>query len=217
VIEGLPTLDSFKDYYLGTILHPRRTFDALMNDDRRLKFAFWAVSINAVLYTLVYIFLTIGNGAPSSFKPWLAIPSNVYYHYDRFLLAPSMFADWILVAGIAHLLSRLFQGKGSFEDTLSAFGFGITIASLASLLHDLPDAFLGAIGFLDLREYEVILNSPTIWRVILLTLYSLSIVWYLVLFPKGIGAAQRIGRGPAIFIGVFTFLVYLFFFLTFNR
>jgi len=43
--------------------------------------------------------------------------------------------------GVAHLLSRLFSGKGSFEDTLSTFGFGATIATVLALLHDLTDSF----------------------------------------------------------------------------
>ena len=89
----------------------------------------------------------------------------MYYHYNRLILAPSMFGCWILAAGTAQLLSRTFAGKGSFEDNLSVLGFGIGVASLASLLHDLPDSFLGAIGLLDLRAYEVALNSPTIWRI----------------------------------------------------
>jgi hypothetical protein len=162
--QATPRLKSFKDYYFGTIFRPRRTFDALMADDRRLSFGLIALSINAVLYTLVYIFLSAGGGAPSSFTPWLAIPAEVYYDYNRFFLAPSMFLCWILAAGVAQLLSRLFAGEGSFEDTLSVLGFGISIACLASLLHDLPDSFLGAIGLLNLREYEVALNTPTIWR-----------------------------------------------------
>jgi hypothetical protein len=169
--QARPTMKSFKDYYFGTIFRPRRTFDALLADSRRLRFGLLALSINAVLYTLVYIFLSLGGGAPSSFTPWLAIPAEVYYHYNRFFLAPSMFMCWILAAGVAQLLSRPFSGKGSFEDTLSMLGFAISIASLASLLLDLPDSFLGAIGLLNLREYEVALNSPPIWRTLLLTLY----------------------------------------------
>lgn len=212
-----PKLKSFKDYYLGTIFQPRRTFDALMADGRRLRFGLLALSINAVLYTLVYVFLSLGGGAPSSFTPWLAIPAEVYYHYNRFFLAPSMFMSWILAAGVAQLLSRPFSRKGSFEDTLSMFGFGISIACLASLLHDLPDSFLGAIGLLNLREYEVALNSPTIWRTILLTLYTLSIIWFMVLFPKGVGAAQRIRSGPAVLVGVLAYLVYQGVFVIFNR
>lgn len=212
-----PKRRSFKDYYLGAIFRPRRTFDVLMEDSRRLRFGFFAISISVVLYTFVYVFLSMGGSAPSSFTPFLAIPKAVYYQYNRFFLAPSMFGCWILAAGVAQLLSRLFSGKGSFEDTLSVFGFGISIATLASLLHDLTDSFLGAIGLLDLKWYEASLNSPTIWRTILWTLYTLSFVLFFVLFPKGIGSAQRIRRGPAILVGVLSFLVYQGVFFIFNR
>jgi hypothetical protein len=208
---------SFKDYYLGTLFRPRRTFDALLADSRRLKFGTLALTINAVMYTLVYIFLTAGGGAPSSFTPWLAVPADVYYSYNRIWVAPSMFGCWILAAGVAQLLSRPFSGKGSFEDTLSVFGFGITLATFFALLHDLPDSFLGAIGLLDLREYEVVLNSPTIWRAILLTLYSIGLIMLVVLFIKGVSAAQRLKPGPAILVGLVAAIVYQGVFFIFNR
>ncbi len=208
---------SFRLYYLGTLLHPRRTFDLLVQDPRRLKFGALALAINAVLYTLVYVFLTMGGGAPSSLTPWLNIPADVYYPYNRFILAPSMFGCWILAAGVAQLLGRLFSGEGTFEDTLSTLGFAIGIASLFSLLHDLPDSFLGAIGLLDQHWYETALNSATIWRTILWILYGAFFVAFLVLFPKAIGAAQRLKPGPAILVGVLAFVVYQGVFFIFNR
>jgi len=165
----------------------------------------------------VYIFLWHGRGAPSTLTPWLAIPKDVYYFYNQFILAPSMFGCCILAAGVAHLLSQLFSGKGSFEDTLSVFGFGITIATLFALLHDLTDSFLVAIGLLDARWYEVQLNSPTIWRAILLTLYSIALILLFVLLTKGVCASQRIKRIPGILIGFVSFLVYQGTFFIFNR
>lgn len=210
-------LKSFKDYYLGTILRPRRTFDALVGDSRQLRFGLFALSINAVLYTLVYVFLSIGGGAPSSFTPWLAIPVDRYYYYDQFMLAPSMFGACILAAAVGYLLSRPFSGRGSFDATLAVFGFAVSIACLASLAHDLPETAVGALGFLDFRQYEVALNSPTIWRTILWVFYSLSILWFLVLFPVGIRAAQRIRRGPAVLVGVLAYVLYQGVFVIFNR
>jgi Yip1-like protein len=210
-------LKSFKDYYLGTLLRPLQTFDTLIADSRRLRFGLMAITLNAILYTLVYVFLWSSGGAPSSFTPWLAVPRNVYYFYNQFWLAPSMFGCWILAAGVTHLLSHLFAGKGSFEDTLSVFGFGITIATFFALLHDLTDSFLGAIGVLDLNWYEAALNSPTIWRTILLTLYTIALVMLLVLLIKGVRSAQRIKLGPAIFIGFVAFIVYQGTFFIFNR
>jgi hypothetical protein len=211
------TLYSFKDYLVGTLLRTRRSFDILMTDHRRLKFGLFAISINAVLYTFVYIFLTISGGAPSSFTPWLAVPKDLYYFYNRFWLAPSMFGCWILAAGVAHLLSHLFAGKGSFEDTLSVFGFGITVATFFALLHDLTDTFLGAIGVLDLRWYEQALNSPTIWRALLWISYSTALILLFALLIMGVRAAQRIKPGQAIFIGMVSAIVYQGVFLIFNR
>ena len=210
-------MSSFTSYYLPTLLRPRRNFDLLMADPRRLRHGLTALLINAVLSTFVYIFLTIAGGAPSSFTPWLNIPKDVYYSYDRFILAPSMFGAAILSAAVAHLLSTLFAGEGSFEDTLGAFGFAIGLPSLFSLLHDLPDSFLGAAGLLDQRWYETALNSPTIWRTILWTCYGLSFLFFFILFPKAVGASQRLKPAPAILVGVLAYLIYQFVFLIFNR
>ncbi len=204
-------------YYLPTLLRPRRTFDALMDDPRRLRLGLLALLFNAFLYTLVYIFLTAAGGAPSSFTPWLNIPKDVYYSYDRFMLAPSMFAGALLAAATAHMLSKLFGGQGTFEDTLSLFGFAIAAASLLSLLHDLPESFLGALGLFSMSWYETALNTPTIWRVILWIAYGASLVMFFVLFPKAVAASQRLRPIPAILVGALSFIVYQVFFLVFNR
>ena len=52
---------SFKDYLIGTLIRPGKTFELLIKDNRKLKFGFIALSINAFLYTLIYVFLTIGG------------------------------------------------------------------------------------------------------------------------------------------------------------
>lgn len=213
----LPNRMSFGNYLMGTLLRPDRTFDLLMADNRRMKFGLIAISINAIVYTLVYVFLNIAGGAPSSFTPWLAVPKEVYYFYNQFWLAPSMLGCWILAAGVAHVLSKPFSGKGSFEDTLSVFGFGVTIATFFSALHDLPDSFLGAIGVLDVQWYEVALNSPTMWRTILLTLYGIALVMLFLLSIKGVSASQKIKAGPALFVGIVAAIVYQVMFLVFNR
>lgn len=208
---------TFGQYYRGIMLRPTVTLTALMADERRLRFGIIALGINIALYTWVYINLTIGGGAPSAFEPWLAIPKDVYYFYNQFMLAPSMLAGWILAAGIVQLASKPFGGRGSFEATLSGLGFAVSIASLASLAHDLPDTFLGAIGVLDLRAYEVALNSPTIWRTILWTCYGSYFLLFLIFFWRVTHVTQQIRRGPAFLIGSGAFIVYQVTFLVFNR
>jgi hypothetical protein len=212
-----PKSVSFTYYLFKTLLHPRRTFDLLVKDERRLKFGFYAMLITAIEYTFVYIFLTMAGGAPSSFDPWLAVAKDVYYSYNRFWLAPSMFGCWILSAGVAYLLSRLVSGKGSFDDMLSVFGFGITLATFFAALHDVTDSFLGAIGLLDLRWYEIALNSPTIWRTILTILYSTALILLCVYLIIGVARSQKIKPGHALWIGFIAAVVYQGVFFIFNR
>ena len=88
---------------------------------------------------------------------------------------------------------------------------------LFSLVHDLTDTFLAAIGLLDVKWYETALNTPTIWRTILWILYGLYFLFFFFLFPKATGASQRLKPAPAILIGVLSYLVYQGVFFIFNR
>jgi hypothetical protein len=84
----------FARYYWSVVVTPSKTFEHLIKDARALKFSVHAVSISAILYTLVYVFLIFGGGQP--YKPWLNIPLESYYQYNVFFCAPSMFLGWIL-------------------------------------------------------------------------------------------------------------------------
>ena len=125
----------FINFYSGTITSPSATFEKLAAEKRNLAYGFNAVLITAVVYTLVYVFLILGGGQP--FKPWLDIPPEIYYRYNVFFCAPSMFLGWILAAGVVHAFSRLVTTTGTFEQTLSLFGFGIGIASWTTGIHEL--------------------------------------------------------------------------------
>ena len=205
------------DVYLGVVRRPRATFDALMTDDRRLRLGALALSGNVALYTLVYVFLALGHGRPTVFRPWLAIDAESYYRWNVFLLAPSMVMSWILAAAVAQLFARLFGGKGTFEDALSVFGFGSAIASWWTLLHDLVTAFLGAVGIVNQRAYEDAMNAPTIFRALLWLLMAGYLAAFVVLFSKGIAAAQRVGRVASGILGTTAFVTYQLVFVIFNR
>jgi hypothetical protein len=207
----------FISYYLSYFPRPGRTFEVLLKDSRRVRYAVLSVLIPAVGYTLMYLFAWIAGGAPSSFKPWLAIPMEQYYKYDIFMAAPSMFLCWVLASGVVQLVSRFFSGTGSFEDTATAIGFGIGVATWASLIHDLTNAVLGVIGVIDMKAYEAALNGPTFWRGLLWTLYSLYAAWLVVLFAKGFRASHRLGWAQSILLAFVGLIVYQGVFFIFNR
>jgi len=207
--------NTFAGYYRASVIRPKTTFANLLQDKNALRFAMIAVSVTAILYTFVYIFLILGGGQP--FKPWLNIPENIYYHYNVFFCAPSMFLGWILASGVTHLVSRLFTTAGRFEQVLCVFAFGISISSWTTGAHDLVTSFLGAFHFISQHDYELKLNSPTVWRTLLWILMVAYLVWFIVLFSVGVKSVYKLRAGQSFLLGVVRFVIYQLFFLIFNR
>lgn len=208
-------LKTFSNYYRAIIVRPGPSFQNLIQDKNALKFSIISVLIQAILYTLVYLFLILGGGQP--FNPWLNIPLESYYRYNVFFCAPSMFLGWILATEVVHLLSRSFISSGSFEQTLCVFAFGISIASWTTGLHDVLTSFLGACHIINQHNYEIALNSPTFWRTLLWIQMIAYLIWFIVLFSKGVKSVYGIKTIPSLLLGISGFLIYQLFFLIFNR
>jgi hypothetical protein len=98
-----------------------------------------------------------------------------------------------------------------------ALGFGIGVATWASLIHDLTDAVLGALGIIDMKAYEAALNGLTFWRALLWTLYSIYFFWLMVLVAKGFRAGHALSWLKSILLAVIASVVYQGVFLIFNR
>lgn len=173
--------------------------------------------IPIIAYTLMYVFLTIGNRAPSVFTPWLNIPKEEYYSINRFLLAPSMILAWLAATASVQILSRFLNGIGSFEQTLTILALSISISMLGGLIHDLPMSFMSAIEVIDARQHEIDMNSPTIFRTLLWLSYSIYFIAFLVLFPTAVRVVHKLSWLKSILIGVFGFVIFQVIFLIFNR
>ena len=195
---------------------PSRTFELIFSHRDKLKFGFYAFMVPAIGYTLFYTMAWFAGGAPSTFKPWLALSVEDYFWYGIFLTLPGYYLSWIGASVTIYLLSKVFKRECMFDDVLVVIGFGIGVATWSSLLHDLIDAFLAFIGVIDIREYEQLLNQPTFWRYLLLTLYGVYFFWFITLFTIGIKIAQKISFVKALvaaFIGMITFQIILLIFI----
>lgn len=210
-------MKSFFRNYFKTITHPSESFKGLLADEKYFSLGFKCILFPVVAYTLMYIFLTIGNGAPSVFTPWLNIPRDIYYPVNRFLLAPSMFLAWIACAALVQILSRLFKGNGSFEQTLAVLALSISVAMWGGLIHDLPMSFLSAINVIDARQHEIDMNSPTIFRTLLWICYFIYMIAFFVLFSKTVRIVHNLSRFKSIIIGSSGFVFFQLIFLVFNR
>lgn len=202
--------------YIRMFYKPRSSFQILFYSNNSLKYGFYSFLVPALGYTLFYIMAYYAGGSPSAFKPWLALPIESYFKYDIFLTLPGYYLSWVGASATVYLLSRLMNGLGRFEHILAVIGFGIGIASWSSLFHDLTDAVLSIAGIIDMQAYERLLNEPTIWRGLLLTLYAIYFVWFLFLFTIGIKLVQKFSLLKSViiaFTGLVTFQVILLIFI----
>jgi len=203
--------------YFRTIFSPRKSFERLLAADNYLTLSFIYILIPIVAYTLMYVFLTIANGAPSVFTPWLNIPKENYYSINRFLLAPSMLLCLFVAASTVQILSRILKGTGTFEQTLVVIALSISIAMWGGLIHDLPMSFLSAIGVIDAKQHEIAMNSPTIFRTLLWICYSIYLIAFLVLFSLTVKTVHKLNWLKSISIGITAFIIFQLVFLIFNR
>jgi len=210
-------MKKFWKNYLLTIVKPRKSFERLLAGDNYFQFSFLYILIPITGYTAMYIFLTIANGAPSVFTPWLNISKDSYYSINRFLLAPSMLLCWIAAASFIQIISRVFKGKGTFEQTLSVVALSISIAMLGGLIHDLPMSIFSAAGIIDAKQHEIDMNSPTIFRTLLWVCYSIYFIAFFVLFSLSVKVVHKLNWLKSICIGSIAFIIFQLIFLIFNR
>lgn len=203
--------------YFQTVYRPQRKFEELILQDNLYKRSLAFIIIPIVCYSLMYIFLTIANGAPSTLTPWLNISKENYYSINRFLLAPSMIICWFTATSFIQVVSRLLGGTGAFEQTLSTISLSISIAMWGALIHDLPMSFLSAIGVIDANQHEIAMNSPTIFRTILWICYSIYFIAFFILFSISVRVVHKLSWTKSIIIGSLAFIIFQTIFLIFNR
>jgi len=207
----------FWSYYKGVFLRPAATMRELVSDGRKLKFGVYAILIPAIGYTLFYFMAWKAGGSPSTFKPWLAIPIEKYFFWDLFLTIPAYFVSILLSTSVLYLLSKLMGGSGSWDDTFSVLALSAGVATWSTMLHDLTDSLLGFIGIINMKHYELLLNTPTFWRALLWTLFLIYFAWFFVLFIKGIKESQKLSWFKSVIVGILGVVVYQVMLLVFIR
>lgn len=128
-----------------------------------------------------------------------------------------MILCWIVASAIIQISSRFFNGKGTFEQTLTIIALSISISMWGGLIHDLPMSFLSAAGVIDARQHEIDMNSPTIFRTLLWICYSVYFIAFLILFPLAVKVVHKLSLTKSVAIGWVSFIFFQLIFLIFNR
>ena len=206
---------SFWRYFGGTVVRPARTFAALQADSRQVAMGVRAVLFIGALYTITVAMLAAG-GALITAPAFLVLPPENYYFYEIFFAGPVFFLGWIMAAGLARLLGRPRRGTGSFEGTLAALGFAVSIPFLITWVAETAFSVFLLLGgsqqaFMDLSA------QPGAVQTIVIAYQLVAAAWLLVLTILAVRAGLKTGWGRAVLVGVLTTLVFLGLMVVFIR
>ena len=207
---------SFGKYLLGTIISPYDTFNRLRDDPKQLVHGSKAILLIGVLYTLTVIGLAVVK-AEITVPAWISIPEDRYYFWEIFFALPVFILGWIMAAGVAHLLSRFFRGRGTFESTLAVLAFAVTIPSFVSWITETIGTILIIAGVMTHADWVTMTSGHGFWQAFGLAYQLAALAWCFFLFPVAISRSQSLRAWQASIVGVSTFLVFGFFMFVFIR
>lgn len=202
------TKKSFGHIYRMMFFSPGMAMDQISRSEKKLKYSMYAFLIPAIGYTLFYMMAWKAGGSPTTFKPWLNLPIERYFYYDIFLCLPGYFMALVTASSIAYLFSKSMGGKGTWDNQFAMTSFTMGVVTWSTMFHDLSDAILGFAGILDMKHYERLLNQPTFWRFLLLSLYLVYLCWFVFLFTLAVRRNHKLKMLPALLIGLLTFVFY---------
>lgn len=209
-------MTSFWTYFIGTCIKPRSTFTRLLSEPRRMALALGSALLMGVLYTLT----TVGNaaaGAQPLMPPLVAIPSESYYFWETFFMIPVYVVGWMLAAGIAQALGKLFGGSGNFGETLSVFGFALNIPWYITWMADSIIALLYLSGSMTQAEWKGLIEEPGLWQIATYSYPLLSLVWLFALVAIAVSVVHRLRRWQTLLITTVTVIVLQIVMLIFIR
>ena len=207
---------TFLNYLLGTAIRPNNTFSRLVSDSKRILHSFGAILLIGVLYTLTVIGLAVVR-ADISAQAWVSIPADGYYFWEIFFAMPVVILGWIMAAGVAQLLSKIFGGSGTFEGTLSVLGFAVTIPMFVTWIPETVGTILILSGAMRHKDWLELTSTPGFWQVFGLAYQLVAVAWYAFLFPVAIAQCQKLRWWRAIIVGVVTLALFGLVMFTFIR
>lgn len=209
---------SFRWIYASAFLRPARGFAALVEHPRRTAFAWCAVALNCAAYQLVYFFLARNGGRPTVFTPWLAVEPERYYGFNQYWIVPSILLAWVTASGVSQIVARALGGTGTFEDTQVVVGFGLSVSSWWTGVHDVISTALGYAGVIDQRAYEDAMSTPgRVPHAVIWTLMLGYLAWFVLTFTRGLMVVHQLSLPRAIAAGTIGFVGYQLVYVIFNR
>ena len=222
-------------YFWGTVRRPSVTFAALA--EKQSLFIGAAPMLAYMGLALVHNLIQALLFGELGTRPLLADPTFVGgFGYLRitlqeYLVWGSVFwvvlnpLLWVVLAGAAQVLARLWRGQGSFEANLNCLGYAffvplILIQSTSEWLFTIPPNLIVGTKFWWVEAMSGVYGPAValVWNLFTIGIYSVATyTWILMLMVLAIRRTQGLGRLPATVTAVVPFVLALFLFATFVR
>ena len=184
-------MNSFWSYFFGTIHSPRSTFTRLLSDSRQLLHGLKSVLLMGILYTLTTAAYAVVGAIPL-ISPVIGIPAEDYYFRELFFQIPVFVLGWLLASGLALLISKLFNGGGTYQSHLAALGFALNIPWYITWLVDTVIAILYILHFLTPQKWADMIARGGIWQVFTYSYPLIALIWLFLLVALALKIVEKL-------------------------
>jgi hypothetical protein len=185
-------------YALGIILHPIRTLHEFSIEPKKRLYSLLIVIIFAFLYSVGALTAYLKHHLPYGWEPFIKIPINQFFLWESIYLIPITIATWILLAGCVQLVSKLFQGTGSFEDTFALLGLPFFVLIPGMFIPDFIMEFLPS----NLVKY------PLFWNTINPARLMAGSIWPIIIHILAVKEVQKISFLQACAVIIISYIPY---------
>jgi hypothetical protein len=166
-------------FFLLPIYQPIKGIHLLLEKKEKVTYSVCIFLFLGIIYT-ISVQLAYMKGLGANIEPFIKIPANEYYFWQRFYQIPFFFITSIIFAGSVRLLSIMFSGKGNYEDHFCIFALAQTLPMCITMW------FPETIYFVFFNKATVMPSWFDISRQII------GILWPLIIMVLGISVIEKI-------------------------
>ena len=166
-------------FFLLPIYQPIKGIQSLLENKRKITYSISIFLFLGIIYT-ISVQLAYMKGLGANVEPFIKIPANEYYFWQRFYQIPFFFITSIIFAGTVRLLSIAFSGKGRYEDLFCIFAIAQTFPMFITMW--IPETI-----------YFVFFSKATVMPIWFdISRQIIGILWPLVIMILGISVIEKI-------------------------
>jgi hypothetical protein len=192
---------SMLSYFGGAAIKPRRTFERLLVEPKKFAKGFRVMFLTGILFTLTVAALAAA-GALLPAPALIPLAPQNYYFFEIFFTAPVFVTAWLLSAGLAHLASLVFGGRGPFKATAAALAYAFAVPAFLMWLPQTVFAGFLLLG-MSQEEFMSYTASPGPWQTGAWIYLGLVLLLLLAGAVKAVGVVRKLKGVSALLVGLF--------------